>query len=395
MENNNPQPLSIINTLFSGRLWAGNRSVIPLGYVSIFILFAFSFCDFKCNVDHLGASTGSVTGYELVIGKYVEANPLLKKGAEEKEFRELLNPIYKTYKDKKGTRVEAMRIPSNTFAIISLITAALGLLLFMFVYENNKGYVAIASGLTGTISMLLLNSSLSNMVSEKFSYILKADFTMAYWLATATFGIIAIAGYYRLKYTETAVGEENGKVIYAPVKVISMEDLLRNNKWGIIAVVMLLGSSILFYKLYFSNNYDSEIKELAIKGCECEKEKVEKMDKHVKAYMVKLNSSTADDISKLRNDFNTGYNRIVKDYGRCNNSLKRKYEELSTKAIGSKGIANEDEFQYKYEGYFEEFRDSLVDEDKYLNSDDFYRSLDSLSNSGNGLLFEPPIFNPE
>ena len=392
--DNNPPQISIVNTLFSGRLWAGNRSIIPLGYVSIFILFAFSFCNFKCNVDQVGASTGSVTGYDLVIGKHIEANPLIKKGAEEKDFREFLDPIYKTYKDKKGARVEAMRIPSSNFAIISLATAVLGLLLFMFVFENSKGYIALGSGFIGVVSMLLLNSSLSNFVDEKFSNILKADFTMAFWLATATFGLIGIAGYYRIKYTETPVGEENGQVIYAPAKVVSLEDLLRNNKWGIIAVVMVLGSSILLYKAYFKGSYDSDIKELAIKGCNCEKEKLEKTDKHIKAYIAKANMATADDVSKLRNDFNIGYNRIIKDYGRCNNSIKHKYDDLAGKAIGSKGIANEGDFEEKYNDFFEELRDSLIDESNYLESDDFYRSLDSLSSTKYAPLV-PPVFQEE
>lgn len=389
MENNNQAPLGILSQLFSGRVWAGNRSVIPMGYVAIFIFFAFSFCNFKCNVDHVGASTGSVTGYELVMGKYVKANPLLQ-GAGERDIKKLIEPIYKTYEDEKGVEVEAMEIPANNWARLSLLTAILGLLLFMFVYESYKGHIALVTGSIGVVFMVLLNSSLSNLVNEKFGYILKADFTFAYWLATITFGIIAVMGYYRLKYTQIETTAIDGTVTLSAPQPLNFEEFIRDNKWVVLAVVLVLGSSIIFYKSYYKKDYSDEIKELAVKACNCDIEKLEKEQKNVNTFLGKIKTAKPEDTDRLRNDFNIASNKISKDYGKCNNSIRHKFEDLSKLAVNTGSYQTEEDVNKKYSGYYETLHDSLVDEDKYRKSDDFFRALDSLSRSGNDFMYPPP-----
>lgn len=386
MENTN-QPTNLsgkIVELTSTRNLAHNRSLVPLGYVLVLILFAFSLCDFKCNMQRVG----SVTGYDLVMGKYVKANPMFTlpneslKELNNSEYKKLINPIYKTYEDKKGHEITAMHIPSNAWAIVALATTLLGLISYMFAI-GYKPHVAVTTGSIGTISMLLLYSSLSNLLNQRFTYLIEADFTPAFWLIAATFTSIAVVGFYRLRYPlpepePAAEGEEIEEVGGTP----GFEDFFTRYKWGILATLLLSVAGIVFYKFQIKKDYTDDVKDLAKDACNCDIEKNKREKSDFAYFITKGRMAKPEDFSDLDKKFSRLENKIDRNYERCHEAIDKKFEELSLRAVDGENFTSQDELEEKYKDVYEDLRDSLVGDEGSEMKEKAQKMLDSLERAG-------------
>lgn len=369
-ENNTPNLSAQLVQSISGKALAKNRSIIPLSYVLVFLLFAFSFCDFKCNIERVG----SVTGYDLVMSKDLKANPLMEP-LDNKEVRKLIE-IYKTYEDGKGHEVKAIQVPANIWAIIALVTAALGLIIFMFTHIY-KPHVAITTGVIGVFSMLMVHSTVSQFVNDRFSFVLTASFTPAFWLTMGCFGIVALAGFYKLKYPVLAGIVEEGDE-YKPSAPPSLEDFISNNKWALLGSALLVIACVVFYKFNIKSNYTDDLKALAIESCNCEKERHDREKKEFGNLLSTIRKAKREDYDKLNSTFSKINRKIDKDFERCRNTLRQKFDAISEKARGTENFATVYDIQEKYKEYEEAIRDSLYKDLDENISEEVEDALDSL-----------------
>lgn len=379
-ENTSPNISTQLVQNFSGKALARNRSIIPLGYVLVFLLFAFSFCDFKCNIERVG----SVTGYDLVLGKYVKANPILK-AADTDEVRKLIKPIYKSYEDDKGHEMNAIQVPSNNWAIIALITAALGLIIFMFA-SYYKPHVAITTGIIGVFSMLMVHSTVSQFVNDRFSFVLTAGFTPAFWLTMACFGVVALVGFYKLKYPVLAGIEEpyvEGDTERVPSPPPSLEDFISNNKWALLGSAFLIITCIVFYKAYIKKDYTDDLKALAVEVCECEKQKKDEEAKKLGALLAKIRKAKREDYEMLNKEFSKVERKIDKEFERCNKDLQQKFDVISEKAKGTDNFSTKDIVEEKFKEYRDSTRIVMFGEfeDEENMNEKVEKALDSLKYS--------------
>lgn len=100
------------------------RPLAPVSFALAIILFFFSFMDLRCTN---GRKIASVTGFQLVAGKEFNTSGLLNGGFDSNLF---------------GTETtdadESQRMPPNPWAILALLSAVGGLVVFIrrFTWEN-------------------------------------------------------------------------------------------------------------------------------------------------------------------------------------------------------------------------------------------------------------------
>ncbi|MEO7531524.1 MAG: hypothetical protein ABIS69_08935 [Sediminibacterium sp.] len=146
------------------------RQLIPLSFALAIVCFFFTFCNFKCQ----GNTLASVSGIDLVTGTSLEKKEFLAKG-------ELKNSS----------------ISANAWAIISLMAAAAGLGIYL-IKKNKEAIIGTIAGITGFISLVILQFDLKSMVKVKEAPI-DIVFTLAYWLALAAMGLAALLSFMRVK----------------------------------------------------------------------------------------------------------------------------------------------------------------------------------------------------
>ncbi len=165
------------------------RPLAPVSFALAIILFFFSFMDLRCTN---GRKIASVTGFQLVAGKEFNTSGLLNGGFDSNLF---------------GTETtdadESQRMPPNPWAILALLSAVGGLVVFIrrFTWENLVGAAAAGMGIT-YLSIL------------RWSYMLNAGeyaraqmyivFKPAYWLTILAFAVAGTISLFRLRLWEAA-----------------------------------------------------------------------------------------------------------------------------------------------------------------------------------------------
>lgn len=184
--SNVPKQSSIENIL-------KGRSVISLSFAMVLVLFFFSFSDFRCN----GVTVASVSGYNLVFGKHLKnaANSYVQNTGIFDQ------PDIDKSSNSSGSPFQDDRIKPNIWAILSLAAAITGLFVFFRANIKHENRVAMALGIIGAISLIVLGIAIQNKVRLQGQNIAPIDvgFRAAYWLSIMAFALASTASYFRLK----------------------------------------------------------------------------------------------------------------------------------------------------------------------------------------------------
>src|SRR3569833_3328115 len=139
---------SFIESIFKG------RSVVPLSFAMVLVLFSFSFIDFRCN----GVTVASVSGYNLVFGKKLDKEA---KGYEQSTgILDQFNSVQ--LNNNSASPVPGDWVRPNTWAILGLIAAAVGLFAFLKPGLANENRLGLTAGIVGTVSLVILGLVIEN-----------------------------------------------------------------------------------------------------------------------------------------------------------------------------------------------------------------------------------------
>jgi len=167
---------------------AKNRSVIPIAFALVIVLFFFGFCDFKCN----SMKVASLTGINLVTGTHVKMNA---GGMLNDNLFDSMNGNSMNKADDKNQKVEP-----NIWAILAFLAAIGGLIAF---YKKIKmeSLAGTAAGAIGFISLLLLRIAIKNKIGEQGGGMVQVeiDFLFAYWVSMLAFLTGGGISYLRMK----------------------------------------------------------------------------------------------------------------------------------------------------------------------------------------------------
>ncbi len=191
MENNSEQkPGQSVSTNAEDTLnkIAGNRSIIPIAFAAIIVLFFFSFVNFKCN----GSKVASVTGFNLVTGTHIKS-PM--SGLDNMD-NFMNNGNSSSKETSKGEKV-----PSNKWAIIAFLSAIAGVAVF-YKKVKKEEIIGLIIGIVGIVSLLLLRGSVKGEVGSEVQngmVNIEVDFATAYWLSLLLFVVAGGISYLRWK----------------------------------------------------------------------------------------------------------------------------------------------------------------------------------------------------
>ncbi len=191
MENNSEQkPGQLLpnNTEDTLNKIAGNRSIIPIAFAAVVVLFFFSFVNFKCN----GSKVASVTGFNLVTGTHIKS-PM--SGLDNMD-NFMNNGNSSSKETSKGEKV-----PANKWAILAFLSALAGVAVF-YKKVKKEEIIGIIIGIAGIAALLLLRGSVKDEVGSEVQngmVSIEVDFAAAYWLSLLLFIVAGGISYLRLK----------------------------------------------------------------------------------------------------------------------------------------------------------------------------------------------------
>lgn len=167
---------------------AGNRSVIPVAFALVTVLFFFGFCDFKCN----SMKVASLSGINLVTGTHVKMDA---GGMFNDNPFDSMNSNTKKLQGDKGEKIEP-----NIWAILAFLSAIGGLAAF-YKKIKKESLAGTAAGVTGFISLLILRIAIKNKVEEQGGGMVQVeiDFLFAYWASMLAFLAGGGISYLRMK----------------------------------------------------------------------------------------------------------------------------------------------------------------------------------------------------
>ncbi|MGN6533025.1 MAG: hypothetical protein ACTHK0_14885 [Ginsengibacter sp.] len=174
------------------------RSIIPVAFALIVVLFFFSFCDFKCN----SVKVASLTGINMVTGTHIKT--AADNIPDDNYFNSFGNN--RTTQQNKGDKVEP-----NLWAILSLLSAIGGFAAF-YKKIKKESLAGTAAGAVGFISLLILRSAIKNKISEQSGVMvpIEIDFLFGYWASVLAFFIAGGLSYLRLKQEKLKESEMHG-----------------------------------------------------------------------------------------------------------------------------------------------------------------------------------------
>ena len=147
------------------------------------------------------------------------------------------------------------------------------------------------------------------------------------------------------------------------------------------ATILIIVSGTVFYKSYIGKDCTDEVKDLAKEAYQCDKEKLQRENSEFGKLIGKIKTAKPEDYSDLNRQFNKLHNKIERDYDRCGNSIRKKFEELSIRAVDGENFASQDELQEKFKDFIDELKDSLDNGEESIKekAEDM---LDSLQRAG-------------
>ena len=187
------------------------RSLMPILFGAAIIFFFFTFCEISCGNQRLAAMSGieMITGTEIkggeMFGKEFEdilkekAGKLGKEDAPNDEDTESDAPAKS---DKPGNK----EVPPNPWAILTILSAIIGLTAYLF-RSKFDGLIGGIAGVAGALSLFILQITLINAVKEQgggFAMI-EVNFTIAYWGALLALLIAGTLSFMRMRPKEESI----------------------------------------------------------------------------------------------------------------------------------------------------------------------------------------------
>lgn len=172
---------------------AEKRSIIPIAFAVVIVLFFFSFVNFKCN----GTKVASVSGFNLVTGTHIKS-PMSGLDDMQGYFNE---GATSSKSEAKGEKV-----PSNNWAILAFLSAIAGVGVF-YKKVKNESLLGFVIGIVGVVSMLALRWAVKSAVESEANGMvsIEVDFAFGYWLALLLFIVAGGISYLRLKKPPKAI----------------------------------------------------------------------------------------------------------------------------------------------------------------------------------------------
>lgn len=176
--NSNDQTLDTI---------AKNRSLIPMAFAAVVVLFFFSFVNFKCN----GSKVASITGFNLVTGTNLKT-PM--SGLDD------MSGYFNGGNTAGQSQSKGEKVPSNTWAILAFISAIAGAAVF-YKKAKKEALIGFIIGIVGTVSLLVLRWTVKSTVESQVNGMMsiEVDFAFGYWVSLLMFIIGGGISYLRLR----------------------------------------------------------------------------------------------------------------------------------------------------------------------------------------------------
>lgn len=171
------------------------RPVMSISFGAVLVFFFFSFVDFRCN----GVTVASPTGYNLVFGKHLkEVTPGF--GEYTNAFDQFSNDP--TNRNSSVGQQGDSRIRPNIWAILSLVSAIIGLIVFLKADVKNENRWGFVLGIVGMISLIFLAIVIENKARTQAGNIAAVDvkFRGGYWLSLLAFALATASAYLRRKH---------------------------------------------------------------------------------------------------------------------------------------------------------------------------------------------------
>jgi hypothetical protein len=182
---------------------AGRRTLIPVCFAAVAILFFFSFADFKCN----GKTAASVTGFNLVTGTHIQTPASAFDNSS-------LFDDFDSASTRRPTTDAGEKIDPNLWAILAFISAITGVVVF-WRKEKKEALYGTALGSVGFLALIILRYVIKNKVEAQGAMLqIETDFTFVYWLCVLAFIVAGALSYLRLtnrynKEAQTGSGISN------------------------------------------------------------------------------------------------------------------------------------------------------------------------------------------
>jgi hypothetical protein len=171
------------------------RSIIPVSYAVIILLFFMNFFVVNCG----GQKIGSITGITLVTGaKSISNKTQTNQNPESQDWATNYWQNYVNDLNKFANPNIDQKIQPNIWAIIAFLSAIVGLIQFM-IKVKNEDKIAFISGIIGFFALIILQSTLKSSVTEQTQGIAELTVCFPYVLALIIFAIVIIISYLRMK----------------------------------------------------------------------------------------------------------------------------------------------------------------------------------------------------
>ena len=166
---------------------AEKRSVIPIAFAAIVVLFFFSFVNFKCN----GTKVASVSGFNLVTGTHIKT-PM--SGLDD------MSGYFNNGESSSRRETKGEKVPSNNWAILAFLSAIAGVAVF-YKKVKKEALIGFVIGIVGSVSLLVLRWTVKSTVESEANGMvsIEVDFAFGYWMSLLMFIVGGGISYLRLK----------------------------------------------------------------------------------------------------------------------------------------------------------------------------------------------------
>lgn len=193
MNNSNKPATSINIEVPSAEVIAEKRTLIPLSFSLIVILFFFGFVDFKCN----GTTAATVTGFNLVTGTHLKT-----PGSD---MFNALDEGFGQGNRRNRSENSGDKVPPSFWAILAFAAAIGGSYVFWKKMPKESFYGTLL-GAIGFASLIFLMIAVNSSVKKQAGGMVDVDahFKFPYWLSVLAFIVAGGISYLRFKLKKDA-----------------------------------------------------------------------------------------------------------------------------------------------------------------------------------------------
>lgn len=178
---------------------AQKRSVIPVIFALIVVLFFFGFCDFKCN----SVKVASLSGINMVTGTHVKTTA-----------GNMMNDSFNAFDNsRQQSSYKGEKVNPNFWAILAFLMAIGGAAAY-YKKIKSEALAGAAAGAIGFLSLIFLRFAIKNKIEEQGGGMvsIEIDFLFAYWVSLIGFLAAGGLSYLRWKQEKEKVKEGTSPV---------------------------------------------------------------------------------------------------------------------------------------------------------------------------------------